>query len=102
MIGPAFRSGGAVRTIGASPAGRRWETPEQAAVRELREETGWTDLALGPVLCLWEHDFTRAGVPVRQHEHIFLAYGPRGGGGGGGGGGGPAPPPPPPPPRRAA
>jgi 8-oxo-dGTP pyrophosphatase MutT (NUDIX family) len=53
------------------------ETPEQAAVRELREETGWTDLDLGPVLCLWEHDFTRAGVPVRQHEHIFVAYGPR-------------------------
>jgi 8-oxo-dGTP pyrophosphatase MutT (NUDIX family) len=52
------------------------ETPEQAALRELREETGWTDLALGPVLCRWEHDFTRAGVPVRQYEHIFLAYGP--------------------------
>ncbi|NGN64718.1 NUDIX domain-containing protein [Streptomyces sp. A7024] len=54
------------------------ETPLQGAVREVREETGWTDLELdGTVLCLWEHDFTRAGVPVRQHEHIFLAYGPR-------------------------
>lgn len=53
------------------------ETPEQAALRELREETGWADLRLGPVLCRWEHDFTRAGVPVRQYEHIFLAYGPR-------------------------
>lgn len=53
------------------------ETPEQAALRELREETGWADLDLGPLLCLWEHDFTRAGVKVRQHEHIFLAYGPR-------------------------
>ena len=53
------------------------ETPEQAAVRELREETGWTDLALGPLLWLWEHDFTRADVRVRQHEHIFLAHGPR-------------------------
>ncbi|MCT9009450.1 NUDIX hydrolase [Streptomyces rhizosphaerihabitans] len=54
------------------------ETPLQAAGRESREETGWTDIELGgTVLCLWEHDFTRAGVPVRQHEHIFLAYGPR-------------------------
>ncbi len=53
------------------------ETPLQAAERELREETGWTDIPLdGTLLCLWEHDFTRAGVPVRQHEHIFLAYGP--------------------------
>ncbi|WP_156722489.1 NUDIX hydrolase [Streptomyces apocyni] len=54
------------------------ETPLRAAARELREETGCTDLALdGALLCLWEHDFTRAGVPVRQREHIFLTYGPR-------------------------
>ncbi|MGY3677545.1 8-oxo-dGTP pyrophosphatase MutT (NUDIX family) [Streptomyces sp. TE33382] len=54
------------------------ESPLRAAERELREETGWTGLEVdGTVLCLWEHDFTRAGVPVRQHEHIFLAYGPR-------------------------
>ncbi|MGP3923470.1 NUDIX hydrolase [Streptomyces sp. 8N616] len=53
------------------------ETPLQAAERELREETGWTDIELsGTVLCVWEHDFTRAGVPVRQREHIFLAHGP--------------------------
>jgi 8-oxo-dGTP pyrophosphatase MutT (NUDIX family) len=54
------------------------ETPLQAAQRELREETGWTDLALdGTLLCLWEHDYTRSGVPVRQHEHVFLTHGPR-------------------------
>ncbi|MBB5937378.1 NUDIX hydrolase [Streptomyces zagrosensis] len=54
------------------------ETPHAAAAREVREETGWTDLVLsGTVLCRWEHDFTRAGVPVRQREDIFLAYGPR-------------------------
>ncbi len=54
------------------------ESPLQAARREVREETGWTDLAIeGGVLCLWEHDFTRAGVPVRQHEHIYLAHGQR-------------------------
>ncbi|MFF1839029.1 NUDIX hydrolase [Streptomyces sp. NPDC058231] len=54
------------------------ESPLRAAGRELREETGWTDIEIdGTTLCLWEHDFTRAGVPVRQHEHIFLARGPR-------------------------
>lgn len=53
------------------------EQPREAAVREAREETGWTDITPGPVLCTWEHDFTRAGVPVRQHEHIYLAYAPR-------------------------
>ncbi|MEU6339080.1 NUDIX domain-containing protein [Streptomyces cellulosae] len=54
------------------------ESPLQAARREVWEETGWTDLVIEDgVLCLWEHDFTRAGVPVRQHEHIYLAHGPR-------------------------
>ncbi|MGW7293515.1 NUDIX domain-containing protein [Streptomyces xiamenensis] len=53
------------------------EGPLAGALRELAEETGWTDLAPGPLLCTWEHDFTRAGVPVRQHEHIWLAAGPR-------------------------
>lgn len=53
------------------------ETPREGAVRELAEETGWTDLVPGPLLCTWEHDFTRAGVPVRQHEHIYVTPGPR-------------------------
>jgi len=35
-------------------------------VRELREETGWTDLEPGALLCAWEHDFTRAGVPCAR------------------------------------
>jgi ADP-ribose pyrophosphatase YjhB (NUDIX family) len=55
----------------------RGETPEQGARRELREETGWYDLEPGPLLCTWEHDYTRTGVPVRQHEHIYLSHGPR-------------------------
>ncbi|WP_329171924.1 NUDIX domain-containing protein [Streptomyces decoyicus] len=53
------------------------ETPRAGARRELREETGWTDLEPGPLLGTWEHDFTRAGIPVRQHEHLYLAHGPR-------------------------
>ncbi|MFC9845947.1 GNAT family N-acetyltransferase [Streptomyces sp. NPDC060223] len=53
------------------------ESPREGALRELREETGWTDLTPGPLLCTWEHDFTRAGVPVRQHEHIYVTHGPR-------------------------
>lgn len=53
------------------------ETPREAACRELREEAGWTDLVPGRLLCTWEHDYTRVGVPVRQFEHIYLARGPR-------------------------
>ncbi|MEU8917870.1 NUDIX domain-containing protein [Streptomyces nigrescens] len=53
------------------------EAPRAGARHELREETGWTGLEPGPLLGTWEHDFTRAGVPVRQHEHLYLAHGPR-------------------------
>ncbi|KIQ63950.1 NUDIX hydrolase [Kitasatospora griseola] len=53
------------------------ETPAEGALRELREETGWTDLRPGELLGTWEHDFTWHGTPVRQHEHIFLTRGPR-------------------------
>ncbi|GAA4667618.1 hypothetical protein GCM10023347_20830 [Streptomyces chumphonensis] len=53
------------------------ETPREGALRELREETGWTDVRAGALLCVWEHDYTRSGVPVRQHEHVFLGRGGR-------------------------
>ena len=54
------------------------ESPVEGALRELREETGWTDLAAGPLLSTWEHDFTHAlAGPVRQHEHIYVTRGPR-------------------------
>ncbi|RSS82342.1 NUDIX hydrolase [Streptomyces sp. WAC06614] len=52
------------------------ETPEECALRELREETGWTDLVPRRLLCTWEHDFTHTGTPVRQHEHIYVTSGP--------------------------
>jgi ADP-ribose pyrophosphatase YjhB (NUDIX family) len=48
-----------------------------AAIRETAEETGWTDVRIGPPLCTWSHDYTRGGTPVRQSETIFLAQGPR-------------------------
>jgi ADP-ribose pyrophosphatase YjhB (NUDIX family) len=53
------------------------ETRIEAAVRETAEETGWTDVKVGPELCSFEHDYTRDGVPVRQSDTIFLAEGPR-------------------------
>lgn len=53
------------------------ETPEEAARRELLEETGWTDLDPGPLLFTWAYDYCREGVPVRQSEHVFVARAPR-------------------------
>jgi ADP-ribose pyrophosphatase YjhB (NUDIX family) len=53
------------------------ESPAEGARRELHEETGWSDIEPGPLLCTWTHDFTWHGIPVRQHEHIFLGRGPR-------------------------
>lgn len=52
------------------------ETPREGALRELREETGWTDLTTGPLLCTRERDFTRVGIHIRQHEHIYVTHGP--------------------------
>ncbi|MFD5794385.1 GNAT family N-acetyltransferase [Streptomyces diastatochromogenes] len=52
------------------------EGPIEGALRELAEETGWTDLEPGPLLCTWEHDFTHSSTPVRQHEHIYVTHGP--------------------------
>ncbi|MFI5676530.1 GNAT family N-acetyltransferase [Streptomyces cellulosae] len=53
------------------------ESPREGALRELREETGWTDLEPGPLLCTWERRFTYGDIPVHQHEHIYVAHGPR-------------------------
>jgi ADP-ribose pyrophosphatase YjhB (NUDIX family) len=66
--------------------GRHWAMPggglepgesfEQAASRELSEETGWTDVAAERLLCTWEHNFTRFGEEITQYEQIFIAAGP--------------------------
>lgn len=48
------------------------ETHEQAALRELQEETGLTGVELGP--CVWtrSHTFPWLGRTYRQHERFFL------------------------------
>jgi ADP-ribose pyrophosphatase YjhB (NUDIX family) len=48
------------------------ETHEQAAARELAEETGLSGVALGP--CVWtrSHTFPWLGAMYRQHERFYL------------------------------
>lgn len=48
------------------------ETHEQAAARELYEETGLRDVPIGP--CVWyrSHTFPWQGKMYRQHERFFL------------------------------
>ncbi|MFK7789556.1 MAG: NUDIX hydrolase [Phycisphaeraceae bacterium] len=48
------------------------ETHEQAAKRELYEETGLANVALSP--CIWQrsHTFPWLGKTYRQHERFFL------------------------------
>jgi ADP-ribose pyrophosphatase YjhB (NUDIX family) len=65
------------------PNGRHWSTPggglnegedyRAGARRELAEETGWTDVALGPEVL--EHTLVMGygDVIVRQHERLFAA-----------------------------
>jgi 8-oxo-dGTP pyrophosphatase MutT (NUDIX family) len=65
------------------PNGRHWCTPggglddgedyAAGARRELAEETGWTDVALGAEVYEWTRTMEYADAIVRQHERIFLA-----------------------------
>lgn len=49
------------------------ETPEEAARREVFEETGLREFSLGP--CVWRHEigFTWRGRRYRQRERIYVA-----------------------------
>ncbi|MDT7540053.1 MAG: hypothetical protein QOI82_3638 [Actinomycetota bacterium] len=49
------------------------ETPAEAAVRELREETGWTDVSLGPELGSSSRVIDRGAGATVQHETHFAA-----------------------------
>jgi 8-oxo-dGTP pyrophosphatase MutT (NUDIX family) len=49
------------------------ETPEAAALREVREETGLRDLTLGPCVWLRETRFTFQGRSYHQRERIYAA-----------------------------
>ncbi|MDP1630938.1 MAG: NUDIX domain-containing protein [Caulobacter sp.] len=52
------------------------ETLEQAAWRELREETGLTEMVLGPKVWIRTLDLIVEGEPRRLLEHYFLARAP--------------------------
>ena len=50
------------------------ETPEEAARRELIEETGLADARLGPNVWYTEHVLTVAGEKRLLQEHFFVAH----------------------------
>ena len=65
------------------PNGRHWSTPggglndgedyAAGARRELAEETGWTDVPVGPEVYERTQVMGHADASVRQHERFFLA-----------------------------
>ena len=65
------------------PAGRHWATPggglnpdeeyPAAALRELAEETGWTDITLGDEVARDNRVIVFHGGSILQHERLYLA-----------------------------
>jgi ADP-ribose pyrophosphatase YjhB (NUDIX family) len=65
------------------PNGRHWSTPgggveageeyRAAALRELAEETGWDDIALGPEVHRRSFSMEHSGKIFEQQERLFLA-----------------------------
>jgi 8-oxo-dGTP pyrophosphatase MutT (NUDIX family) len=52
------------------------ETYEDAALRELREETGLAGLPLGPWIWSHRHEMPWLGQPVEMRERFFLVHAP--------------------------
>ncbi len=59
----------------ATPGGglEEGETHEQAALRELHEETGLAGVELGPCVWIREHAFPMSGRTYRQQERFYAA-----------------------------
>lgn len=54
------------------------ETPEEAALREVREETGLEELVLGPLLETIDWYFRSRGTLVHKYCHFYLIESPLG------------------------